>query len=89
MFNRRGSLFFGQCLLELLGDKASSIPVQIFATDVSEKAIEKARTGIYKENITADMPAERLRRFFVKLEHRYQVNKYNSFPHLRLHTLPN
>ena len=63
------------CLLEFLGDKASNIPVQLVATDVSEKAIEKARAGVYMENITADVSAERLRRFFVKLEHGYQVNK--------------
>ena len=63
------------CLLEFLGDRASSVPVQVFATDVSEKAIEKARTGIYLENVAADVSAERLRRFFVKLDRGYQVNK--------------
>ncbi len=63
------------CLLEFLGDKASSVPVQLFATDLSEKAIEKARAGIYPENIAADVSADRLRRFFLKLDRGYQVNK--------------
>src|SRR5215470_10988760 len=56
------------CLLEFLGNKPSIVPIQVFATDVSERAIEKARTGIYLENIAADLSVERLRRFFVKLD---------------------
>jgi len=63
------------CLLEFLGDKASNVPIQVFATDVSDRAIEKARTGIYPENIAADVSPDRLRRFFVKVEPGYQVNK--------------
>ena len=49
--------------------------LQIFATDISEEALEKARSGIYLENIALDVSPERLRRFFVKHEGGYQVNK--------------
>jgi two-component system CheB/CheR fusion protein len=42
---------------------------------VSESAIEKARLGIYIENIALDVSPERLRRFFVKQEKSYQVTK--------------
>ncbi len=66
---------FAICLLEFLGDKTSSVPVQVFATDVSDRAIEKARAGLYPENISADVSVERLRRFFTKVEPGYQVNK--------------
>jgi two-component system CheB/CheR fusion protein len=49
--------------------------VQIFATDVSEAALEKARAGVYPESIAQDVSPERLRRFFVKNTGSYQVSK--------------
>ncbi len=39
------------CLFEYLKDKAISTPIQIFATDLSEMVIQKARSGIYSKNI--------------------------------------
>ena len=39
---------------------------QIFATDLDQDAIGKARQGHYPANIAADVTAERLRRFFTK-----------------------
>jgi two-component system, chemotaxis family, CheB/CheR fusion protein len=62
-------------LLEFLGDRASSIPIQIFGSDVSETGITKARNGLYPENIQGDVSPERLRRFFVKVEGGYRINK--------------
>jgi two-component system CheB/CheR fusion protein len=62
-------------LLEYLGDNAASTPVQVFATDVSETAVEQARAGIYPETIIADVSQERLRRFFNKSEGRYRISK--------------
>jgi two-component system CheB/CheR fusion protein len=38
--------------------------VQVFATDVSEQALEKAREGKYPGSIAADVPPEYMRRFF-------------------------
>jgi two-component system CheB/CheR fusion protein len=61
--------------LENLGDMASGTPLQLFATDVSEPAIEKARAGVYPENITANVSPDRLRRFFMKVEGGYQISK--------------
>ena len=52
-----------------------NINVQIFATDLDRHAIEKARLGIYPENIAADVSPERLRRFFVRDERGYRVSK--------------
>ncbi len=63
------------CLLEYLGDRATNTPIQIFATDISDMAIDKARSGIYLENISAEVSKERLRRFFVKLANGYQITK--------------
>jgi two-component system CheB/CheR fusion protein len=49
--------------------------LQIFATDLSREAIDHARTGVYPDNIIADVGEERLRLFFVKEERGYRVNK--------------
>jgi two-component system CheB/CheR fusion protein len=62
-------------LSEYLNETGASFPVQIFASDISEHAIEGARAGKYLENISADMSAERLNRYFTKVEGHYQINK--------------
>ena len=54
-------------LLEVLGDRAATTPIKILATDVNEEVLEKARKGIYLENIAQDVSPERLRRFFLKV----------------------
>ena len=54
---------------------ARNITLQIFATDLDQHAIEKAREGIFPANIVADVSAERLDRYFVKVERGYQVAK--------------
>lgn len=61
-------------LHEFLGDMATNTQIQIFATDISEKSIEKARAGVYLENLVADVSPERLHRFFVKVENGYQIS---------------
>lgn len=63
------------CLQELLGDRASAIKIQIFATDISEKAIAKARSGIYHHNELEGLNTFRLQQFFTKIAGSYQVNK--------------
>src|SRR5262249_10866947 len=47
----------------------------LFATDVSESAIEHARDGVYPESIAADVSPERLRRFFSKADSGYRIAK--------------
>src|SRR6202030_3571803 len=49
--------------------------VQIFATDLSESVIEKARAGVYLENATGGVSPERLERFVVKRDGVYQVSQ--------------
>jgi two-component system CheB/CheR fusion protein len=63
------------CLFEYLGEKAYTTPIQIFATDLSETAIEKARTGIYSRNSLQHVSAQRLKQFFVKVDGSYQIIK--------------
>jgi two-component system, chemotaxis family, CheB/CheR fusion protein len=49
-------------------------PVQIFATELSENSLERARSGIYPEAALGKVSPERLKRFFAKMEGRYQIN---------------
>lgn len=63
------------CLLEFFEGMTLLPPFQIFATDISETAIDTARVGIYKQSQMADVSPERLRRFFIQVEGGYQINK--------------
>ena len=49
--------------------------LQIFASDIDEQAIGVARAGSYPLNIAADVSAERLQQFFIKMDGRFKVNK--------------
>lgn len=62
-------------LLEYLDDRAVTPSIQIFATDIDEQAIEKARQGIYPERIVDELTPGRLKRFFIKVSGGYQVSK--------------
>ena len=61
------------CLKEFLKDTYEK--VQIFATDVNESAIIKARTGVYTKSEVGGISPERLQKFFTKSNSHYQVNK--------------
>ena len=50
-----------------------SFALQVFATDLDRDAIDKARQGIFPDNIVADVSPERLRRFFIKRDRGYRV----------------
>ncbi len=62
-------------LIEYLGEERTEVPIQIFGTDLSETAIQKARAGLYKETIEADISPVRLRRFFHRVDSGYQISK--------------
>jgi two-component system CheB/CheR fusion protein len=63
------------CLLEFLDGRSETIGVKLLATDLNEAALDKARTGVYLDNIEIDVSPERLRRFFVRSEGHYQISK--------------
>ncbi|RYZ13388.1 MAG: PAS domain S-box protein [Comamonadaceae bacterium] len=46
--------------------QAKSLEMQIFATDIDERAISTARRGTYPEGVAQDVSADRLRQFFTK-----------------------
>jgi two-component system, chemotaxis family, CheB/CheR fusion protein len=62
-------------MVESLGAEAPATPVQIFATDVSEIAIEHARAGMYPDNIAGDLTPARLRRFFTRVDGSFRVSQ--------------
>jgi two-component system CheB/CheR fusion protein len=62
-------------LVEMLSELRLEVPIQIFGTDLSETAIQRARAGFYKENIAGEVSEVRLRRFFHKAPGGYQISK--------------
>ncbi|WP_310484189.1 chemotaxis protein CheB, partial [Chamaesiphon sp. VAR_48_metabat_403] len=63
------------CLLEFLSERDLHSSIQIFATDISEPAIEIARAGIYPAARMVDVSAERCCRFFYPIEGGYHISK--------------
>jgi two-component system CheB/CheR fusion protein len=58
------------------GEKAPRMPrLQVFATDLNEALLDKARHGLYAKSLTHDVSPERLRRFFAEEEGGYRVGK--------------
>jgi two-component system CheB/CheR fusion protein len=49
--------------------------LQVFATDLNDALLDKARHGLYAKSLAQDVSAERLRRFFVEEEGGYRVTK--------------
>lgn len=49
------------------------IRIQVFATDIDERAIKVARKGLYPANIEADVSPQRLRQFFTEVKSGYMV----------------
>ena len=47
--------------------------VQIFATDIDEDMLKRARAGIYRQSVVADLPPELLERYFTLQDGQYQV----------------
>lgn len=62
-------------VLEFMSGELVEPTIQIFGTDASENAIQRARMGVFPESIAADVSPERLRRFFVSIDKGYQVAK--------------
>jgi two-component system CheB/CheR fusion protein len=65
----------GMLLLEHARKLDFSPPIQIFACDLDNEAIQAARAGLYPDTIVTDVSDERLRRFFTKNHHGYRVRR--------------
>jgi two-component system CheB/CheR fusion protein len=49
--------------------------LQVFATDLNDALLDKARHGLYAKSLAEDVSPERLRRFFVEEEGGYRIVK--------------
>jgi two-component system CheB/CheR fusion protein len=63
------------CLSEYLGDNVTDYKIQIFATDISENSISKARIGIYSKKEMSGLSADRVEKYFTKVNGGFQINK--------------
>ena len=65
------------CLQEYLTltNKSEGIKIQIFASDISERAIKKARIGIYAKAEVELLSQDRIRNYFIKKADGYEINK--------------
>ena len=61
--------------LEIQENKTTHIPIKIFATDLSDNAIAKARVGIYNNQELETVSPKRILRFFTKSDSNFRVNK--------------
>jgi two-component system, chemotaxis family, CheB/CheR fusion protein len=61
------------CALEARGE--AGFPIQIFATDLSERVLEVARQGVYPATIRSEVSEARLKRFFFEVDGGFQVDK--------------
>jgi two-component system CheB/CheR fusion protein len=55
--------------------RTGRVMLQIFATDLDQDAIDRARQGLYPANIAADLSSKRLARFFNDENGAYRVRK--------------
>ena len=53
----------------------TDVGIQVFATDLSEAAIARARKGLYPTSIESDVSSERLSRFFTREDGGYRVTR--------------
>jgi two-component system CheB/CheR fusion protein len=65
----------GMLLTEKTQALQHPLDIQVFATDIDERAIALGRAGSFAESIAADVPAARLREFFTKEQGRFRVRK--------------
>jgi two-component system CheB/CheR fusion protein len=63
------------CLQEFLSDAGASVPIKVFGTDLSQDAVERARTGLYLANVAQDVSEGRLARFFQESNGGYQIRR--------------
>ncbi|WP_291783128.1 chemotaxis protein CheB [Cecembia sp.] len=69
------ALSIAMMILEVQEKTGTHIPVQMFATDLSEKVIKKARIGEYSRNELKSVSPKRLQRFFTENGNKFRVAK--------------
>ncbi|HEX5998774.1 MAG TPA: chemotaxis protein CheB [Hyphomicrobiaceae bacterium] len=62
-------------LHEQMEEQHKSLNLQIFASDIDERAIKTARAGLYPESVAGDIGPARLKRFFTPENGQFRVAK--------------
>jgi two-component system, chemotaxis family, CheB/CheR fusion protein len=62
-------------LTEYVSESGSIVPLMVYATDLNNVGVERARSGLYPKSIASDVSPERLRRFFIEVDGGYRVAK--------------
>jgi two-component system CheB/CheR fusion protein len=60
---------------EAINQHNRTLKVQLFATDLDEKAINFARQGVYPDTIASDINNVRLKRYFLSRSHSFSIKK--------------
>ncbi len=61
------------CMQEYFGE--SKVKLQIFATDINDQCIAKARTGMYNKKEVEKLTSQQLKKYFTRVNGDFQVNK--------------
>jgi two-component system, chemotaxis family, CheB/CheR fusion protein len=61
--------------LDVIEELRLHVSVKIFATDINEPDLQRARRGVYAQNISGQVAPATLRRYFSATESGYQVSK--------------
>jgi two-component system CheB/CheR fusion protein len=62
-------------LTEEASRREAAPPIQVFASDLHSRSLEKAREGIYSGDIETDVSPERLKRFFQRENGGFRIRK--------------
>jgi two-component system CheB/CheR fusion protein len=60
---------------EILAERTAHHNVQIFATDIDEKAISYARKGVYREEVVRELPKDIISKYFFQNGKTYELSK--------------
>lgn len=63
------------CLQDFMTKNNINLVIQVFATDISESGISKARAGIYAESDMVGLSPEQVEQYFTKTDNKYRINK--------------
>jgi len=61
--------------LEVMAEQHRNVPLKVFATDINESDLRRARRSIYAQSIAAVVAPDLLGRYFTATENGYQVSK--------------
>jgi two-component system CheB/CheR fusion protein len=72
-----GEEAYTMCMLlaEAADDAEKTFDIKVFATDTADRALSRARLGVYPMGIESEITPERLERFFEKDDSVYRVKK--------------